>query len=114
VPIVGSVGPYGACLHDGSEYFGYAGMPVTQGQLIDWHRPRIQALDNAGVKMLAVETIPSLLEAKSVLQLVKNEFPHLRLWLSFSCKVRYNIYEKVFLYKNKKFIFNSASILLIF
>lgn len=88
VPIVGSVGPYGACLHDGSEYFGYAGMPLlTQEKLMDWHRPRIQALDDAGVEMLAVETIPSLLEAKAVLQLLRAEFPHLRSWLSFSCKV---------------------------
>ncbi|CAB3381337.1 Hypothetical predicted protein [Cloeon dipterum] len=86
IPILGSVGPYGACLHDGSEYFGYEGMQLTLEQLIDWHRPRIQALDEAGLKVLAVETIPSLLEARAVSHLLKVEFPHLRFWLSFSCK----------------------------
>ncbi|XP_059489900.1 homocysteine S-methyltransferase YbgG-like [Neocloeon triangulifer] len=86
IPILGSVGPYGACLHDGSEYFGYEGKGLTREQLIDWHRPRISALAEAGVQVLAVETIPSQLEAAAISYLIKTEFPQLRFWVSFSCK----------------------------
>ena len=45
--IGGSVGPYGACLHDGSEYSGHylqGDNAVTHQRLVEWHRDRIQAL----------------------------------------------------------------------
>jgi homocysteine S-methyltransferase len=85
--VVGSVGPYGAALHDGSEYRGDYASTVSEEQLMAWHRPRLQALNQAGIRLLAVETIPALSEAKAVLRLLKSEFPHLRAWISFSCKV---------------------------
>lgn len=85
--LVGSVGPYGAALHDGSEYTGCYAKSKTEEELANWHRSRIQALDEAGVRLLAVETIPALSEAKAVLRLLRTEFPHLRAWVSFSCKV---------------------------
>lgn len=86
--VVGSVGPYGAALHDGSEYRGEYASVVSEEQLMAWHRPRVRALDQAGVRLLAVETVPALAEARAVLRLLRTEFPHLRAWLSFSCKVR--------------------------
>jgi S-methylmethionine-dependent homocysteine/selenocysteine methylase len=85
--LVGSVGPYGAALHDGSEYTGCYAEWMSEEQLMAWHRPRIRALDQAGVRLLAVETIPALSEARAVLKLLRLEYPHLRAWVSFSCKV---------------------------
>src|SRR5436190_82939 len=60
--IAASVGPYGAFLADGSEYRG--DYNLTEGELIDFHRPRVEALIAAGADLLACETIPCLIEAK--------------------------------------------------
>lgn len=51
-----------------------------------WHRPRIQALVQAGVDLLALETIPCQEEAEMLCDLLR-EFPHMKAWVSFSCKV---------------------------
>lgn len=50
--IAGSCGPYGASLHDGSEYTGSYCTSVSREFLMDWHRPRIQALLEKGVDVL--------------------------------------------------------------
>ncbi|WP_413407130.1 homocysteine S-methyltransferase [Paenibacillus amylolyticus] len=81
--IAGSVGPYGAYLADGSEYVGHYG--VSDETLVEFHRPRMAALLEAGADILAFETIPSLQEAKVLVDLLK-EFPHAYAWLSFSLK----------------------------
>lgn len=83
--IAGSVGSYGASLHDCSEYSGSYGKSVTHDAMFEWHRPRIQALVDAGVDLLAVETIPSAIEAEAVVDLLR-EFPDTKAWLSFSCQ----------------------------
>lgn len=83
--IAGSCGPYGACLHDGSEYTGSYGTRVSRQFLVDWHRPRVHALLDEGVDLLAMETIPCVREAEAVIDLLK-EFPDARAWLSFSCR----------------------------
>lgn len=85
VMIAGSVGPYGACLQDGSEYKGNYMDYMTKEKLIVWHRPRVQALVEAGVDFLAMETIPGFEEAEALVTLLK-EFPEQKAWLSFSCK----------------------------
>lgn len=59
--VAGSVGPYGAFLADGSEYRG--DYKLTKQELIDFHRPRVEALIAAGADLLACETIPCLIEA---------------------------------------------------
>lgn len=56
--IVGSIGPYGAHLHDGSEYTGVYADTVDPKVIRDWHRVRIQAISEVGVDALAIETIP--------------------------------------------------------
>lgn len=56
----------------------------------DWHKPRIQALVEAGVDMLALETIPCQEEAEMLCDLLR-EFPGMKAWLAFSCKVRKTI-----------------------
>jgi homocysteine S-methyltransferase len=64
--VAGSVGPYGAMLADGSEYTGDYGPDVTPAGLRAFHRPRIAALVEAGVDILAAETVPSLVEAEAL------------------------------------------------
>ena len=81
--IAASVGPYGAYLHDGSEYTGDYGLTVAE--LMDWHRPRMAVLATSGADLLACETIPSLAEAEALTRLLA-EFPDTPAWLSFSCR----------------------------
>eukprot|EP00435_Cladocopium_sp_Y103_P072524 s271_g40.t1 len=54
--VAGSVGSYGASLHNGAEYTGdYPGMDVEK--LLAWHRPRAKALLEAGCDLFACETV---------------------------------------------------------
>jgi len=62
---------------------------VTTQELSVWHRPRIAALVAAGADLLAVETIPCQGEAEAVLRMLNNEFPDVRAYVTFTCKVRY-------------------------
>jgi homocysteine S-methyltransferase len=80
--VAASVGPYGATLHDGSEYRGDYG--VDQDFLESFHRPRIATLVAAEPDYLAVETIPSVLEAKALARVLSEfEIPK---WFSFTAK----------------------------
>jgi homocysteine S-methyltransferase len=81
--IAASIGCYGAYLHDGSEYRGDYGLSMRQ--LIDWHRPRVEILADAGADLLACETVPCLVEAEALVTLLA-EFPQVNAWLSFSCQ----------------------------
>lgn len=56
--VAGSVGPYGAALGDGSEYTG--DYRLSEVEFADFHRPRIEALAEAGVDLLAIETQPRI------------------------------------------------------
>jgi homocysteine S-methyltransferase len=80
--VAASVGPYGAVLADGSEYVGRYGLSVQQ--LIDFHAPRIEVLLEAGPDLLAIETIPSILEAEALVTILE-ELPGASAWMSFSC-----------------------------
>jgi homocysteine S-methyltransferase len=80
--VAASVGPYGAHLHDGSEYRGDYG--VGRAELEAFHRERIAVLADAGADLLACETIPSRLEAEVLLDLLEDVPVHA--WLSFSCR----------------------------
>ena len=82
--VAGSVGPYGAYLADGSEYRGNYHRTKTEFQT--FHRPRIQALVDANVDLLAIETMPKLAEITAVLELLRYEFPMAVAWLS--CTLR--------------------------
>ncbi len=81
--VAASVGPYGAMLADGSEYKGHYGL--TEEQLMDFHRPRLQVLLQTGADLLACETIPCLAEARALARLLA-EFPGASAWISFSCR----------------------------
>jgi homocysteine S-methyltransferase len=81
--VAASIGPYGATLHDGSEYHGNYGL--DKKHLKDFHRPRMQILADTAADLFAFETIPSRLEAEALIELMQ-EFPAKQAWLSFSCK----------------------------
>jgi len=80
--IAGSVGPYGAMLADGSEYRGDYDPGATA--LADFHRPRIEALVEAGADLLAIETIPTVREAEVLVRLLDDVATPA--WLSYSCR----------------------------
>jgi homocysteine S-methyltransferase len=80
--VAASVGPYGAFLADGSEYRGNYGL--SERELMDFHRPRMKALIEAGADLLACETIPCLVEAQALVRLLE-EFQSIQAWISFSC-----------------------------
>ena len=80
--VAASVGPYGAFLADGSEYTGYYG--VEDRTLVEFHRQRLEWLDQSGADVLACETIPSLQEASILCELLKTA--NTPAWISFSCR----------------------------
>jgi homocysteine S-methyltransferase len=79
--IAASVGPYGAILHDGSEYRGDYGL--TAAELVEFHARRFEVLASAGADFLACETIPVLEEARALVQLLARH-PGAQAWLSFT------------------------------
>ncbi|MDQ1052738.1 homocysteine S-methyltransferase [Arthrobacter sp. SORGH_AS 212] len=80
--IAGSVGPYGAYLADGSEYRGdYA---LTPAEFRTFHRPRLEALADAGADVLACETLPSFAEAQALAELTRDL--GVESWFSFSLR----------------------------
>ena len=81
--IAGSVGPYGAYLADGSEYRGDYQRSAQVFQ--DFHRPRVEALLEAGVDLLACETLPSFAEIRALAQLL-DEYPVAQAWFSFTLR----------------------------
>ncbi|XP_037924047.1 homocysteine S-methyltransferase 1-like isoform X2 [Hermetia illucens] len=84
--IVASIGPYGAHLHDGSEYTGSYADYVSTEVIKKWHRVRIDAVLDAGVDALAIETIPCQVEAESLVELLCDEYPDVKFWVSLQCK----------------------------
>jgi homocysteine S-methyltransferase len=80
--VAASVGPYGAMLADGSEYRGRYGL--SREELVRFHRPRVEALAEAGADVLAVETIPDVDEAEAVLEVVRGS--GVPAWLSYSVR----------------------------
>ncbi len=81
--VAGSVGPYGACLADGSEYRGGYGLSCQA--LMAFHRPRVEYLLRAGVDCLAFETIPDRVEVEALCALL-DEWPQAKAWMSFSTR----------------------------
>jgi homocysteine S-methyltransferase len=88
--VAASVGPYGAFLANGEEYIGNYGL--TERELMDFHRPRMKALIEAGADILACETIPCLIEARALVKLL-GEFEGVRAWISFSCRDETHVCE---------------------
>ena len=81
--VAASVGPYGAYLADGSEYRG--DYEITEAQLMNFHRPRVEALAATQADLFAFETIPSLKEGRALIRLL-SEFAAKTAWIAFSCR----------------------------
>lgn len=81
VRVAASVGPYGAVLHDGSEYRGRYGR--THAELVSFHRERLDVLATTEPDLLAVETIPDVVEAIALLEVLADH-PDLGAWMTFS------------------------------
>ena len=79
----GSGGPYGAFLADGSEYRGDYQRSAAEFQA--FHRPRVEALLDAGADLLACETLPSFAEIQALAALLQ-EYPRARAWYSFTLR----------------------------
>lgn len=79
--VAASVGPYGAILHDGSEYRGDYGLSAAQ--LVAFHERRFEVLASAGADFLACETIPVLEEARAYVELLARH-PGVQAWLTFT------------------------------
>lgn len=81
--VAGSVGPYGAYLADGSEY---RGDYVRSAEVFAaFHRPRVEALLDAGADLLACETLPSFAEIKALADLLV-AYLRARAWFSFTLR----------------------------
>jgi homocysteine S-methyltransferase len=79
--IAASIGPYGAALHDGSEYTGR--YRVSENELRAFHIDRLSLLDSSGADVLALETVPSIMEARLLSELLRDCATPA--WVSFSC-----------------------------
>ena len=79
--VAASVGPYGATLHDGSEFRGNYGMSIAK--LREFHAARFEILATSGADLLACETIPSLDEGRALLDLLAED-GETEAWLSFT------------------------------
>jgi len=87
--VAASIGPYGAVLHDGSEYRGDYCAQMSQAELIAFHLPRIEMLlSNPALApdLFACETLPCLAEAQALVHLFEENYPDQRIWLLFTCK----------------------------
>lgn len=81
VLVAASVGPYGAILHDGSEYRGRYGL--GHDALVDFHAERLEVLAQGAPDLLAIETIPDVDEVRALVE-VLDGFPDLPAWVTFS------------------------------
>lgn len=77
-----SVGPFGACLGDGSEYHGrYA---ASWAEVRAFHRARLEVLVPTAPDLFAIETMPSLAEAEIVVEELRR-LTDAPAWLTFTC-----------------------------
>jgi homocysteine S-methyltransferase len=81
--IAGSLGAYGAVLHNGAEFHGR--YEIGHAEFVAFHAERIDAIRETGADFLAFETIPSLAEAEAILESL-TRFPDLAAYISFTCR----------------------------
>eukprot|EP00760_Papus_ankaliazontas_P031201 PhM_4_TR5205/c1_g1_i1/m.50878/K00547/mmuM, BHMT2; homocysteine S-methyltransferase len=82
--VIGSCGSYGAVLDSGGEFVGNFGLSETD--LMNFHRDRVQLLIEAGADLIGFETVPEATEAVAVTRLMLSEFPTVKFYVSMSCK----------------------------
>ncbi|MDJ0813047.1 MAG: homocysteine S-methyltransferase [Woeseiaceae bacterium] len=79
--VAASIGPYGAVVHDGSEYTG--AYDISDEDLRAFHEERLALLDTSDADLFACETIPSGREAEILADLLGRVSKPA--WVSFSC-----------------------------
>ena len=80
--VAASVGPFGACLADGSEYHGrYA---ADWAEVRAFHRRRLEVLVDSGPDAFAIETMPGIVEARIVIEELRT-LSSTPAWVSFTC-----------------------------
>ena len=80
--VAASVGPFGACLADGSEYHGRYG--ADWHEVRRFHRARLEVLADSGPDVFAVETMPGAVEATIVMEELR-ALTDVPAWVSFAC-----------------------------
>ena len=83
VLVAASIGPFGASLADGSEYTG--AYEVGGDFLRAWHERRLSVLSESAPDLLAIETIPSILEAEALVACL-DQVPGPEAWVAFSTR----------------------------
>lgn len=79
--VVGSLGPYGAYLSDGSEYTGEYDISVED--YVQFHEERINALINRGIYDFVFETVPNINEIKAIVEyIIPNYSDQMTFWIS--------------------------------
>jgi len=81
--VAASVGPYGAFLGNGAEYTG--DYDRDEDDLVEFHLPRMEALASASPDLFAIETIPSIIEARALVRALERA-SNVPAWMSFSCR----------------------------
>lgn len=80
--VAASVGPYGACQADGSEYHGR--YEADWAEVRRFHRARLEVLVDSGPDVFAVETMPGVVEAAIVMEELR-ELTDAPAWVTFTC-----------------------------
>jgi homocysteine S-methyltransferase len=83
VLIAASLGPYGAALHNGAEFHGSYGIGFEE--LVAFHAQRLVVLAETAADLIALETVPSLEEARAIAAALAG-FHDLSTWVSFTCR----------------------------
>jgi homocysteine S-methyltransferase len=81
--IAGSLGAYGAALHNGAEFHG--NYNIDQAGVVAFHAERIDAMRDTPADFLAFETVPSLSEAEAILEAL-TPYPNIAAYVSFTCR----------------------------
>ncbi len=86
--VAASLGPYGAALANGAEFhgqYGFASEAEQHAALVRFHAERIAVLAETEADLLAFETLPSLGEARAIVEALRG-WPRVGAWLSFTCR----------------------------
>jgi homocysteine S-methyltransferase len=81
--IAGSLGAYGAALHNGAEFHG--NYNIGHDALVAFHAERIDAMRETDADFLAFETIPALAEAEAIVEALAH-VPDVAAYVSFTCR----------------------------
>ena len=95
--VAASLGPYGAALANGAEFhgnYGFASEREEYAALMAFHRERIEVLAATEADLLAFETVPSMLEARAIVEALAERSEKLPgeaasspgAWISFTCR----------------------------